>query len=176
MARLMRVLLPVSLAVMLASGLLVTACSGPSAEPAPQVGKMAPDFQLAKLDGQRITLSALRGKPVLLNFWASWCGPCRFEMKFIQEIYEDKALAEKGLVILAVDIGEGEAAVKDFVTKNGLTFTVLLDSSEDTAHRYNIRGIPATFLIDANGVIQDIKVGAFASKADVLDHLTKIIR
>ena len=170
----MRKLTIVLLAIFLV--VLATSCSSQTTEPAPQVGKIAPDFQLATLDGQKITLSTLRGKPVLLNFWASWCGPCRLEMPFIQKIYEDKALTEKGLVILAVDIGENPGTVKDFVTGNGFTFTVLLDRSQDTAHRYNIRGIPATFFINESGIIQDIKVGAFANKADILNHLAKIIR
>ena len=175
MVKLARLFLAIFL-MMLMSGVLATGCSSRNTEPVPQVGKIAPDFQLTTLDGQKITLSMLRDKTVLLNFWASWCGPCRFEMPFIQEIYEDKALAEKRLMILAVDIGESEATVRDFVTANGLTFTVLLDSNEDTALRYNIRGIPTTFLIDSDSVIQDIKVGAFASKADIVSRLSKIIK
>ena len=87
-----------------------------------QVGNRAPGFQLNNLDGQSVSLSDFRGSPVLLNFWATWCGPCRFEMPFIQEIFEDKVWTDKGLKILAVDIGESPSDVKEFLNSNGFSF------------------------------------------------------
>jgi len=156
----------------------VPAPAPPAPTPAqgPEVGKLAPDFKLQSLDGQTVSLGDFRGKPVLLNFWASWCGPCRFEMPFIQEIYEDKEWSEKGLVILTIDIGENPSVVKEFVENFGLSFTVLLDTNQDVALEYNIRAIPTTFFIDKDGIIQDIKVGAFSSKTEIEKRLVKIIQ
>ena len=159
------------LGLMLTSVLLVAGCSS---QP-PRVGELAPDFQLPNLEGQSISLSHFRGKPVLVNFWASWCPPCRYEMPFIQEIFDDKEWSDKGLVILAVDIGESPSTVENFMQSYNLTFQALLDISQEVALEYNIRGIPTTFLIDKDGIIQAIKVGAFSSKADIENSLSKII-
>lgn len=161
------------LVVILVLGLLGVSCSGSA--PAPAVGKSAPDFQLASLDGQTMALSDFRGRPVLINFWASWCGPCRYEMPFLQRLHEDKEWADKGLVILAIDIGEDPETVREFVANYRLSFTVLLDTEQEVALAYNVRGIPTTFLIDEDGIIRDIKMGAFASKAEIEGRLSKII-
>ena len=176
MDRQLKVILTTILVVVLGSGLVMAGCSsGPEVAQGPEVGKLAPDFQLQSLDGQAVSLGDFRGKPVLLNFWATWCGPCRFEMPFIQEIFEKKERSDIGLVILAINIGESPSAVKKFVESRGLTFTVLLDTKQEVAQIYNIRGIPATFFIDKSGIIQDIKMGAFTSKAEIERLLGKII-
>jgi len=149
--------------------LLIIGCSSP----APQVGKQAPDFQLPNLEGQSISLSDFQGKPVLLNFWAVRCPPCRFEMPFIQGIFEGQS--DTGLVILAIDIGEAPSTVKDFIQSNNFSFPVLLDTNQDVALEYNIRAIPTTFLIDKDGIIQEIKVGAFSNILEIKRSLIKII-
>ncbi|MFC1930868.1 TlpA family protein disulfide reductase [Chloroflexota bacterium] len=152
-------------------GLLMGGCSGSTA--APVAGKPAPDFQLSTLDGQSVSLSDFQGNPVLLNFWATWCGPCRLEIPFLQLTYEE--WADKGLVILAVDVGEKQSSVKEFIEQFGSTFPVLLDPRQEVALMYNIRALPTTFFIDANGKIQDIHVGAFPSTAAIERRLVKII-
>ena len=157
------------LVLILSSWLLMVSCSSS----VPQVGKPAPDFQLSNLEGQPISLSDFRGKPVLLNFWATWCGPCVFEMPFIQGIFEESS--DTGLVILAVNIGETPSTVRDFIQAGNFSFPVLLDTSQDVALEYNVRGIPTTFLIDKNGIIQVIKVGAFSSMLEIKRSLSKII-
>ena len=134
---------------------------------------MAPGFELSSLDGQVVSLSDFRGKPVFLNFWATWCGPCRFEMPFIQKMYE--GLSNEGLVVLAVNVQENPTRVKEFVESFGLTFPVLLATNSEVPLTYNIRGIPATFFIDKNGIIQDIKIGAFASEVEIASRLNKIM-
>jgi len=168
--------LKIILASALVLGLVMAGCSsGPEVAQGPQVDKLAPDFQLQTLDGQAVSLGDFRGNPVLLNFWTSWCGPCRFEMPFIQEIYEDKEWSDTGLVILAIDIGENPSVVKEFMENYDLSFTVLLDTNQDVALEYNVRAIPTTFFIDKDGIIQDIKVGAFSSKTEIEKRLVKII-
>ena len=98
---------------MLTLGLLVSGCSAGSELSEAQVGNLAPDFQLDNLDGKPVALSDLKGKPVLLNFWATWCPPCRDEMPYIQEIYDE--WSDEGLVVLAINYGESASRVKEFV-------------------------------------------------------------
>jgi len=157
------------------SGVLLSGCtgSGTASEHGPEIGKLAPDFTLNGLDGQEVSLSDLRGKPVLLNFWATWCGPCRIEMPFLQEIYEK--WTGKELVLLAVNLQEDPGKVREFVESAGYSFPVLLTDGNEVPLSYNIRGIPATFFIDADGVIRDIKVGAFFGIGDIESRLVKIM-
>ena len=119
--------------------------SGQATEYGPEIGKLAPDFELINLDKQKVSLSGLRGKPVLLNFWATWCGPCRIEMPFLQEVHEK--WAGRGLVLLAVNVQENPTTVIKFVENGGYTFPILLSPGNDVPLAYNIRGIPATFFI-----------------------------
>jgi len=138
-------------------------------------GFMAPGFELENLDGEAISLGSLRGRPVMLNFWATWCGPCRAEMPYIQEIHEDPAWLESGLLILAVNIGESASQARSFVDDFGLTFTVLLDSDEKQAMTYNISHIPTTFFIGKDGIIKDVRVGSFRGKAEIEGYLQELI-
>jgi len=134
-----------------------------------QAGNLAPDFQLQNLDGQTVSLSNLRNKPVLINFWATWCSPCRSEMPYIQEIYEE--WADKELVVLAINIGESSSKAEEFMQSNNLSFTVLLDTKQDVAQKYNIQYIPTTFFIDKDGIIQDKMIGAFQNKTQIENKL-----
>ncbi len=165
--------------------LLPAAAGTPVAEESPpvegtQVGNVAPDFELKNLDGETVTLSELRGNPVMLNFWATWCGPCRAEMPHIQAVFEDEEWQDKGLVILAINLtysrsSETPAAVKDFMQSHNFSFPVLLDTNRDVTLEYDVTGIPTTFFIDKDGIIQKRKLGAFSSKADIENSLKKII-
>jgi len=157
-----------ALMVMLAAGLAVAGCQeDDSLGDIPAPGRPAPDFQLQDLDGQTVSLAGLRGRPFLINFWATWCGPCRMEMPFLQQVYEDPKWSEQGLVILAVNLGEPAATVEGFMEENGLSFTVLLDTSREVGRAYNAALIPTTYFVDKDGIIQDIKIGVFRSKADI---------
>jgi peroxiredoxin len=147
----------------------------PTADQLPAPGRIAPDFSLVGLDGKMISLKDYQGSPVLLNFWATWCGPCRFEMHFIQEIYRDPEWQAAGLEIIAVNIGESGPNVEEFLSDNGLTFPVVLDLSTEVAKRYNIRAIPTTFFIDKDGIIERIDVGAFVSKQEIDERLLELI-
>lgn len=139
-------------------------------------GVTAPDFELLNLEGQTVSLSDYRGRPVMLNFWASWCEPCRYEMPFFQEVYEDIRWRAAGLEILAVNIGESLAVAGGFTESSGFTFPVLLDWNEEVAVKYNVVPIPATFFIDERGIIKHSDVGAFSSKAAIEQRLRYLIQ
>ncbi len=158
----------IAMIAMLVSLLVIAGCSDstePDAVPAP--GRPAPDFQLQSLDGETVSLDSLRGQPVMVNFWASGCGPCRMEMPFIQEVFEDPDWVEQGLVILAVNLGESPSEARKFMESNNLSFTVLLDAKKEVMRMYNISGIPTTYFIDKDGIIRDIKIGLFENKAQI---------
>jgi len=143
-------------------------CSeGPGAVRGPEIGKLAPDFQLNNLDGQLVSLSDFRGRPVLVTFWTTWCPPCRSEMPFIQDTFTDKKWLDEGLVVLAIDIGESPSIVREFVKDYGLTFPMLLDIERDVSLEYHVRAIPTTFFIDREGMIRDIKIGPFSSVTEI---------
>jgi len=109
----------------------------------------APDFTLQTLEGRTVTLSALRGQVVFLNFWATWCPPCREEMPSIERLY--RALRDQGLVVLAVDVDESPERVAKFVKDFRLGFPVLLDAGSHVFSSYGAPGLPTTILIDRQG-------------------------
>ena len=150
-------------------------CTPDGVEERAAPGYLAPGFELDNLDRESIALGSLRGRPVMLNFWATWCGPCRFEMPFIQEVHEDSAWLEKDLLILAVNFGESASQARRFMDEFDFTFTVLLDSNETVAMKYNIPGIPTTFFIGKDGIIKDIKVGPFRDKAEIERFLQELV-
>jgi thioredoxin-dependent peroxiredoxin len=133
------------------------------------VGNLAPDFQLNSLDGKTIKLSALRGKPVMLDFWATWCPYCRAERPLIQQVYND--WQSKGLEMWTIDIigstaNETAANLASFMSSNSYSFPVLLDANNyQTTKAYNIKYTPTNFLIDKDGIIRKITIGPFANKA-----------
>jgi len=138
-----------------------------------QVGNLAPDFELDDLDGNSVRLSDLRGIPVMLNFWATWCGPCRSEMADIQRVYEEWAAED--LVLLTVNMGGTSSQVAEFLEDRQLSLPVLLDTKQDVVGTYNIRYVPTTFFIDQDGVIQAMKVGAFPDQDSIETELEKIV-
>lgn len=121
-------------------------------------GQIAPDFELKTLEGKTVNLSDFRGERVLVNFWATWCPPCREEMPDMQKLYENKDLE-----ILAVDLTETENSEEDvteFVEDFELTFPILMDENSDVANAYQVRAYPTSYMIDSNGRIQFIAMGA----------------
>ncbi len=121
-------------------------------------GKEAPDFTLKTLDGRSVSLKDYRGKVVLVNFWATWCPPCREEMPLFEEVYEK--YREKGFEVLAVSTDSSKEAVTDFVKKYKLKFTVLFDDA-NVANIYGIQGLPTSFLIDREGKIVKVRLGKY---------------
>ena len=132
---------------------------------APQKGFPAPDFSLDSNTGKTITLSSLRGQPVLINLWASWCSPCRAEMPAIQRVYED--YQNKGLQILAVNTTHQDDpnAALDFANELGLTFPILFDKDGSVSRLYQLGALPSSYFIGKDGVIQEIVVGGPMSEA-----------
>lgn len=123
----------------------------------PLAGHPAPDFALETLDGQTLNLADLRGQAVVLNFWASWCGPCRAEMPELQQAYLDNG--DGGLVVLGVNQGEQQPIAADFIQRYGLTFPVVLDQRLLVSQLYRTNSLPTTFFIDRNGIIREQVIG-----------------
>lgn len=138
-----------------------------------QLPKAAPNFQLKTTDGQVVSLNQFRGKPVLLNFWASWCQPCRDEMPYLQQIYNE--YKDKGLVFYGIDIGESPEAINTFFLDNSLSLPVLLDSDKSVGQSYQITGVPETFLIDKNGIIRKWQIGAYPNAQMIKNDLKLIM-
>ena len=123
------------------------------------MGSQAPDFQLIDLQGNWQVLPDYRGKVVLLNFWATWCGPCRVEMPSMERVYQD--LKDEGFAILAISSDpQGSIVTRPFVVSQGLTFPILHDSDYRVSGRYGVRTLPMSFLIDRNGTLTQRVFGA----------------
>ncbi|MBI2303507.1 MAG: TlpA family protein disulfide reductase [Chloroflexi bacterium] len=135
---------------------------------APQLGRPIPDFTLSTLDGGSLTLSQLRGKTVLINFWASWCPPCRAEMPDLQKVYEE--YRDKDFVIVAVNIQEDRDTAANFIKRMGLTFPVALDTTGQVTAGYRITYIPTTFFVDKEGIVRQVAVGQM-NRASILAKL-----
>ncbi len=141
---------------------------------APRSGFLAPDFDLTTPQGKQISLSELRGHPVIINLWASWCPPCREEMPALQKMYE--TYHAQGLEILAVNAthqDDAQAAI-NFSTQLGLTFPILLDNDGSVSRLYQLQSLPTTFFVGTDGSIQDVVVGGPMAEALLrvrIDHL-----
>ena len=122
-------------------------------------GQVAPDFRLRDMNGQMVSLSDFRGKVVLLNFWATWCGPCRVEMPAMEELY--RQYSRKDFEILAVSTdAQGVAVTRPFQQENKLTFPILHDADFRVGLSYGARTLPMTFMVDRNGIVRQQIFGA----------------
>ena len=129
---------------------------------APRIGNPAPDFQLASPGGKTLSLSGLRGKSVVVNFWATWCPPCRAEMPELEALYQK--YKDEGVVMVAVNLREDPKRVKRYADALGLTFPIVLDSLGETFQAYGVLALPTTVFVDSNGVVREINVGAMSGK------------
>jgi peroxiredoxin len=109
------------------------------------------DFKLVDMDGKQVTLSQFKGKKVFINFWATWCDYCKIEMKDIQKLYDETK--DKNIVILAIDVGESQSKVKNFLDSNNYNFNVLLDKDQEIAKAYGIQGFPTSLFVDEEGYV-----------------------
>lgn len=138
----------------------------------PEVGDPAIDFRFQDAVGTTFSLSDFRGRPVVLNFWATWCPYCGRQLPHIQRVYDEWPATE--LVLLTLSKGEEPATVTTFMQDEGLTFPVVLDREQKASAQYRVSGIPTTFFIDEEGIIQFIKVGYFHSFEDIADILNQL--
>lgn len=137
-----------------------------------QIGNLAPDFELAGLDGETLKLCDYRGQAVMLNFWATWCLPCRQEMPLFQAAYEQ--YQDDGLVILAANVGEDATTARNYADELGLSFDIGLDQAAELSRAYRVFGMPTTFFINRQGVIDYLAIGA-VRESDLDDILARIL-
>jgi peroxiredoxin len=135
-----------------------------------KVGAKAPDFELKTLSGDAVKLSDLKGKKVMLNFWATWCPPCKAEMPAMEEFHKE---AGDEVVILAVNI-DPHLDVKAFVDENGITFPIPLDTEDKVNETYQVLSIPTTYFIDTKGNIGNKFIGAM--NLDAMKQYTKDLK
>ena len=142
---------------------------------APIVGHLAPDFELETALGQTVSLSEVieanaTGQPVVLNFWASWCAPCRVEMPHLQNTnvkYNGRA------AVIGVNQGEALNTVMDFGAEYNISYPLLVDTTQEVSQLYEVRGLPTTIFIDADGVVREVVIGTVTQAVleDRLDNL-----
>lgn len=111
------------------------------------------DFKLEDLNGNMVSLSDYKGKKVYINFWATWCPPCKAEMPDIEKLYQETK--DSDLVILAVNVGEDKNTVQKFIKDNGYNFPILLDVTGEVSQKYQVTGIPTSYFIDTEGYLDD---------------------
>lgn len=157
---------------------LPAARNATSESPSGQKGRAAPDFLLERVDGDggTLRLSDLQGRPVLVNFWATWCPPCRDEIPELVKAYE--AHRDEGLVVVAVDLQEADATIRDFAEEFGMTFPIVVDRTGEVAQTWHvggpIKGIPSSYFVNEDGVIQELFYGPMTD--DIIeDNLAEIM-
>jgi thiol-disulfide isomerase/thioredoxin len=149
-------------------GLVACSSAAPSSSPASSsaiVSTPAAEFSLKTLDGHDVSLGQFNGHVVVLDFWATWCGPCLERLPHVQALADDPALGSKGLVVIAIDERENAGDVRAFLAAHPADLTIALDRWGDVAGRYHVSGLPATFVIGRDGKIA-AAIGAEAGDAD----------
>ncbi len=147
---------------------LLSGCSKGEKEP---FSDLAPDFSLKSFDGREITLSQLKGKVVLLDFWATWCGPCKESIPHLIQLYKNYRQSGFELVGMNVEKGDSEA-VRRFVTSMDIPYPVVI-APENVVNSYRVTGIPTAFLIDKEGKIRERVLGFSSATAQRLDTKVK---
>jgi thiol-disulfide isomerase/thioredoxin len=148
---------PVAAAIAICSALLVSGCMRPSTEaPALDVGNPAPAFKLPDLNGRQVSLDQYKGKVVLLDFWATWCNPCRISMPLLEQLQKEYP---NNLVLLTVNLQDPRDDVREFMRQQHLNAQVLLDEQGDVGRVYGSTQIPMQVLIDKEGIVRDVRIG-----------------
>ena len=147
-----------------------------SSSPSPREGFLAPDFTLDTLQGEKVTLSHLRGKIVVVNFWATWCLPCRKETPALEKAYEQ--YEDSGMVILGVNLTDQDSVsdVESFVQEFKLTYPILLDRDGSVSNLYQIEGLPTTFFINREGIIRTMIVGGPMSETFIRSKIETLLK
>ncbi len=134
------------------------------AKVAAEEGALAPNFLLESLRGDEMRLSDFRGRPVVLNFWATWCRSCRKEIPQLVEAYDQ--YRDEGLVVLALNLQEGRGIVRPWAEDFGMEFPILIDRDGEVGDKYRVGGLPWTYFIDSDGVVQSVFIGPFLEDRD----------
>ena len=147
-----------------------------SSSASPREGFLAPDFTLDTLDGNKVALSSLRGKIVVVNIWATWCPPCRAETPALEKAYEQ--YKDSGVVILGVDLTSQDSVsdVTSFVQEFKLTYPILLDRDGSVGYLYQIKGLPSTFFINRAGIIRTVVVGGPMSDTFIRSKIEALLK
>ncbi len=166
----------VLIVAILTAGLAWTAASRVTTGPTDRfAGRRAtPDFSLDTLDGAKFKLSDQVGRPVVVNFWATWCPPCRAEFPAFEQVY--RRHRDKGLVVVGVDVAESPEVVAQFVHEAGATFPIALDVSGETTELFRIQGMPTTFFIGRDGKIKDTIIGGPLGEAAIEAQVAKLLK
>ena len=138
-----------------------------------RVGDIAPDFRMQSAGGENTSLADVRGTPVILNFWASWCEPCVGELPLFEQIYEEQG---KGIFLLCINLGDIPAMVGEFMQAKDLVIPVMLDMQSSVGNKYNVTALPTTYFIDKDGIIRGKVVGAFQTKESIERYLVDIVK
>ena len=152
----------VTMVALLALGLVAVSASAQQrgADTTSLEGKPAPAFSLQTVQGKDMDLAKDKGNVVVLDFWATWCGPCRVSLPHLNELSENKELAEKGLKVYAVNLREDKDTAKGYADQNKLTFAIPLDLKGAVAEKYLVQGIPTTVVVGRDGKIAKVLVGS----------------
>jgi peroxiredoxin len=139
------------------------------------VDDQAPDFTLPLLDGGNLRLQEQRGQVVLVNFWASWCGPCRQEMPLLERMHQ--RYQDAGFVVLGVNVEGEERPARGLVQQTGVTFPILIDKGQQVSELYDVSAMPSSVVLDRNGVVRYVHLGYVpGDEAKYLDVIQRLIR
>lgn len=136
-----------------------------------RIGDEAPNFVLRDLDGNEVELAEYRGQGVFLNFWGTYCPPCEKEMPYMENQYA--IYRDKGVEILAVNVGEPELTVSRFVQRHDLSFPILMDNDRQVLDRYGVIPLPTTFLVNPDGIVTDIITGGM-TESNIAEYMESI--
>jgi cytochrome c-type biogenesis protein len=145
--------------VAVALSLAALGCAGGASQDVVEVGRPAPAYRATALAGDSVSLDSLRGNVVLLNVWATWCNPCRVEIPYLEQLHTRYAANGLRLVGVSIDAAGGEEGITDFATEMGMTYPIWRDPDQDVMTRFLAVGVPATFLIDREGILRCKPVG-----------------
>ena len=159
------------IAVAAASGCALGENAGP-----PRINELAREYAATSLDGETVSLESLRGEVVLLNLWATWCGPCRMETPYLQSVYDEHKGDGFEIVGISMDTGDAEDDIAMFVDEYSVTYTILHDPTMQGMQLYQVLGLPATFLIDREGMLRWMRYGPIPEDdPDFLQALSDVL-
>lgn len=141
----------------------------------PQIGKTAPSFELPDINGKRYSLSDSKGKVILINFWATWCGPCKAEMPSLNNLFN--TFKDEGFVVLAISVDSSAKPVQSFLKDKAIALPVLMDTEQDVYFdQYGVLGLPTSFLIDRDGIVRELIRGEREwDSPDMKDKVGKLL-